>query len=445
MKYANWGLFPTIEGQEVFLKETESISALIHTLQQEKSSKNWIPRGMGRSYGDSSLADVMVSSLKCNHFLSFDTQTGVLVCESGVTFADILHVFTPKGWFPPVTPGTKFVSMGGAIASDVHGKNHHSEGCFSDHVLWIEICLPNGTIQTCSSTENRTLFLATVGGMGMTGFITKLALRLKKISSVYIHTQSVKAANLSEILTLLHEFDNATYTMAWIDCLSTGNQLGRSIMMKGEHAPAESLSLENPLHSPLKRKLNVPVFFPNWALNTLSVRAFNFAYYHKQFQKEKQITQHFDSFFYPLDAIHNWNRIYGKNGFTQYQFVIPKAAGYEGMKRIITAIAQSGLGSFLAVLKTFGKENDAFLSFPTEGYTLALDFPITHTVFTLLDTLDEMVMSYGGRVYLTKDARLSPHNFSRMYPQWENQQAVLNTLGTHNLLSTQFRRLMAFL
>lgn len=439
MKISNWGNYPVIEAKSCAPNEQNAVYKAI------KGEKNWVARGMGRCYGDSSLAETSISSLKMNRFLAFDTAKGILTCEAGVTFEDILETFVPKGWFPPVTPGTKFVSMGGAVASDVHGKNHHIEGSFSQHTLSFALMLASGEIITCSRQENTDIFWATFGGMGLTGIILQVTLRLKKIETSYIKVESIKAKNLEEILSLLLDFEHATYTVAWIDCTTSGSNMGRSILMKGEHASLEQLKntkyAANPLAIPQKLKLNVPFYFPSFALNNLTVGAFNFAYYNKQFSKEISLIQDYDSFFYPLDAIHHWNRIYGKRGFTQYQFVIPKTAGYEGMKKIMEIVVKAGIASFLAVLKTFGKQ-DGLLSFPMEGYTLTLDFPISPQLFPILDSLDEIVSSYGGRIYLTKDVRVSAEMFAKMYPKLPEFQAILQKIDPQGAIqSLQSKRL----
>lgn len=436
---SNWGKYPEIDAEEVLYRDKNTLSLIT-------KGKSWIPRGMGRCYGDSALSQVVVSSLYMNHFLAFDAQTGVLTCESGVTFEDILNTFVPMGWFPPVTPGTKFVSMGGAIASDVHGKNHHKEGSFSRYVHSFRLLTAEGENLLCSRSENPEIFDATFGGMGLTGMVLSLTVQLKRIESSLIKTESLKTRNLEETLAVLNEFESATYTVAWTDCLSGGNKLGRSLFLKGEHATLSDLSGHkysgSPLEVPQKIKLTVPFNFPSFALNPLSVKAFNFAYYNKQFLKEVSKLSDYDGFFYPLDSIYHWNRIYGKRGFTQYQFVIPKKEGYTGLKKIIEKIGSQQMGSFLVVLKTFGKQENQYLAFPEEGYTLAMDFAMEPRLFPFLEELDAIVLEYGGRVYLTKDARLPKDTFLRMYPQAENFLKIRNLLDPERKIrSLQSERL----
>jgi len=386
----------------------------------------------------------MLSSNSLKRFLGFDEERGIVSCESGVSFEELLEVFVPRGWFPPVTPGTKFVTMGGAVAADVHGKNHHSEGSFGDYVLSIQLRLPSGEEVFCSRKDNARLFWATIGGMGLTGMIVSLSLQLKRIESAFIKMEAVRAPNLSDILALLDEFEAATYSMAWIDCLAGGKRMGRSILMKGEHATIEEvravLPNQNPLELKPKRKLAVPFDFPSIVLNTYSIKAFNFAYYHRPIKTQTHLTD-YDSFFYPLDSIHHWNRIYGRKGFTQYQFVIPKAVGKEALSRILSEIGQAGLGSFLAVLKLLGKGH-GLLSFPIEGYTLALDFPVNTRVFTLLNRLDKLVLYYGGRIYLAKDARMNAATFEKSYGELNEFRDILTQyIGTPPLSSLQSQRL----
>lgn len=411
-KITNWALYPE---KEVTWFEPSSVPEIQELV---KNYDNLIARGNGRCYGDLSLAPVTVSMLRLNKFISFNYISGEITCEAGVLLSEVLEVVVPKGYFLPVTPGTKFITVGGAIASNIHGKNHHVDGTFADHVLWIELVDEKGGVTKCSKFENERIFLDTCGGMGSTGIITKACFTLKKIKSAYITEKLIKAKNLDEILQLFDEYKHFTYSVAWIDCLAKGEDLGRSILMVGEHSTSKDLNEEQKAKAlliPRKLKLNVPFFFPSFALNPLSIKIFNFLFYHKQQKKEVEITVDYDKFFYPLDAIHNWNRIYGKTGFTQYQFVIPKDKK-EGLKEIISTIAETNEGSFLAVLKLFGKENQySSLNFPSEGYTLALDFKINKNTWKLLDKLDKLVERNNGRLYLTKDSRMSASFFSKTY------------------------------
>jgi FAD/FMN-containing dehydrogenase len=377
-----------------------------------------IVRGSGRSYGDSALGGQVLSTRHLDHFKAFDPATGLLTCEAGVSLDTILRTFVPRGWFLPVTPGTRFVTVGGAIASDVHGKNHHGDGTFGLHVRSIEMLLGNGETVTASPAENTDLFHATCGGMGLTGVILSTTVQLKPIGASDIIETTIKAPSLNAVLHAFDAHAASTYSVAWIDCLARGGSLGRSLLMLGEHATDGLLTVQPP------RALPVPFDMPAGLLNRASVQAFNTLYYGRVRQACSTRRIPFEPFFYPLDAITDWNRLYGKPGFVQYQFVLPKAAGVAGLREVLERIAQSGRGSFLAVLKVFGKANANPLSFPIEGYTLALDFKAEPAVFELLDVLDRIVLHHGGRLYLTKDARMTEATFKAGYPLWPEFEAV---------------------
>ncbi|RMG67292.1 MAG: FAD-binding oxidoreductase [Bacteroidetes bacterium] len=434
MKVSNWGNYPVIDAP---VKGWERGAEL-----NSASAGTWIPRGMGRCYGDASLGALMLSTEGMKRFLAFDESTGLLTCEAGVTFADLIEWFLPRGWFPPVTPGTKFVSLGGALASDVHGKNHHVEGSISRHVEAFSLLTAQGERLHCSRTQHPEVFFATMGGMGLTGLIETITLRLRRVESAWIQTRHLKARHLGEIVELFDAHERATYSVAWIDCLSGGTQRGRSILMLGEHAPADQVPGSDPLRIPAKLPLTVPFHLPGFSLNRYTIGFFNTVFYHKQRQREVRQLSTYENYFYPLDFIHHWNRIYGRRGFTQYQFVVPREAGSEVLPLILDRIRSAGLGSFLAVLKQFGPPDEGYLSFPMPGYTLALDFPLTRWLFPFLEELDAIIASYGGRVYLTKDVRLKPEMLGRMYPQLDVFRSVLQRLDpAGKVQSLQSRRL----
>lgn len=408
---ANWGNYPVVESNE----ESFSFPDQLRRLMDEQTS--FIPRGNGRCYGDASLAKRTISTLKYNKILSFDTAKGIFACQSGLTLDQILEVIVPKGWFLPVTPGTKFITIGGAVASDVHGKNHHIDGSFSNHILEMDVTLSSREILTCSPVMNPDLFEATCGGMGLTGIITRVSFQLKKMETSFIRQKQIKAANLEELIGLFETHQYYTYSVAWIDCLKKGAHFGRSILMLGEHALLTDLSekqKQDPLRLPRKKQINFPFNLPAWVLNAFTVKAFNYLFYTKNFKKEINRVISYEPFFYPLDAILHWNRGYGKNGFVQYQFVLPLEAK-QGLVEILNRISDKGLGSFLAVLKVFGKQ-ESIISFPKEGYTLALDFPIRPGLLAFLDELDLVVLRYGGRLYMSKDARMKPEVLQTGYP-----------------------------
>lgn len=401
-KVTNWGNFPIVEKE---MKSEDSFRKIKEFVQNHNEV---IARGNGRCYGDASLGESIFSTKKLNKFIGFDRLNGIIECESGVLLSDVLEISVPQGYFLYVTPGTKFISVGGAIASDVHGKNHHSEGCFSEYVIDFKLMTENGDIIICSKEENSEKFYATIGGMGLTGIILSARFKLKNIETAYIRQESIKAENLNEIFRLFDESESWTYTVAWIDCLQKGKDIGRSILMRGEHAFAHELPqkfFKNPLRLKKKFSPTVPFYFPGFVLNALTVKLFNLLYFKRQTKKEVKNFIDYETYFYPLDAINDWNKIYGKSGFIQYQMVIPKENAKEGMKKILETIANSGNGSFLAVLKLFGKNNpEAYNSFPIEGYTLALDFKVNSKLKKLVEQLDQIVQEFGGRIYLTKDS-----------------------------------------
>jgi FAD/FMN-containing dehydrogenase len=415
MKVANWGKFPEIEADVFEFNNTQKYVELVQAHRQ------LIPRGMGRCYGDSALNKNILSTLKLNHLLAFDADKGILTCEAGVTFEEIIRLFIPQGWFMPVTPGTKFITVGGAIASDIHGKNHHARGTFSDHVYWMEIITPQGETITCSKTEHAELFALTCGGMGLTGLITKVCFQMAAVETSYIRQEAIKAKNLDEIMRVFEDSGSWTNSVAWIDCLAKGKSLGKSIMTRGEFAKVSELKTaaqkKNPLKTHQSGKLFLPFDFPSFTINSLTVKAFNFLYYNKQFKSLQNSIVHYETFYYPLDGILHWNRIYGKNGFTQYQFVLPPEKSREGLIAIIEKIGQRKMGSFLTVLKLFGEQADNYIRFPKGGYTLAIDFKIDKRVWAFLDELDELVLKFGGRVYLTKDVRMKQEMLLQSYPQ----------------------------
>ena len=411
-KIANWGNYPVMESDEKSFVFEDQLRQLI------KKNEGFIPRGNGRCYGDASLGDKTISTLKYDKILSFDVMNGVFDCQSGITLDQVLEVIVPKGWFLPVTPGTKFITVGGAVGSDVHGKNHHVDGSFSNHIVDMDIILASGETIPCSPQMNSDLFEATCGGMGLTGMITRVKFRLKKIASSYIKQKQIKAENLEEVIRLFDEYKHYTYSVAWIDCLKKGEHFGRSILILGEHATVNDLNdkqKHEPLQLPKKKQITFPFNLPSWVLNSFTVKAFNFLYYSKNTKKELNNVVSYEPFFYPLDAILHWNRGYGKKGFVQYQFVLPLEAK-QGLIEILQRISEKGLGSFLAVLKVFG-DQQSIISFPKEGYTLALDFPVRNGLLGFLDELDQLVLQYGGRLYMSKDARMKPEMLAAGYPE----------------------------
>ena len=407
MSLLSWGMYPRVKNTVFKYDKAETLKHII------KDNKELIPYGNGRSYGDSALSTNIINVKPHDYFLDFDEGQGLLHIEAGALLSEILEHFVPRGWFLKVTPGTKLITVGGAIASDVHGKNHHVEGCFSECVKEFTIMLADGEIVTCSKEQTPDLFKATCGGMGLTGVILDAKVYLKKINSQYIDQTTIKTKNLKETFEAFESYKDKPYSVAWIDCLAKDDAIGKCLLMVGDFRDDGKLDYK------IKKQKSIPFNFPGFALNNWSVRAFNWLYYGKAKEGVSKQRVDIDTFFYPLDAIGHWNRIYGKNGFTQYQFILPKETSYEGLEKILTVISDSGKGSFLAVLKLYGKANENWLSFPIEGYSLALDFKIEKGLFELLDKLDEIVVKYQGRIYLTKDVRVSKETFEQGYPEIE--------------------------
>jgi len=382
-------------------------------------SQTCLPYGNGRSYGDSCLnvGGVSLKTRALDRFISFDPSSGRLCCEAGVMLSEILRLIVPQGWFLPVTPGTRFVTVGGAIANDVHGKNHHVTGTFGCHVARIELLRSDGQRLICSDTVNADYFAATVGGLGLTGLITWAEIQLHRIANPWVDAETIRYESLDEFFDLCAESDrDYEYTVSWVDCAGKGERLGRGLLMRGNHAPAGTVLGK---YSP---KTIIFPFAPSVSMiNSLTLKAFNTAYYHKQLQKKNRQIQHYEPFFYPLDGILEWNRMYGSNGFYQYQCVIPSQCGKEAISDLLKEIAQSGMGSFLAVLKVCGNiQSPGMLSFPLPGVSLALDFPNRgEELHQLFSQLDSIVNSAGGRLYPAKDGRMSGELFRSGYPRWQ--------------------------
>lgn len=413
------------------------------TLATIAASATLIARGNGRAYGDPALNPAgTLSLLKSNRFLDFDPATGRLACEAGGMLEDVIDSFLPRGWFPPVTPGTKFVTIGGMIASNVHGKNHHRAGSFTEHVDWLELALADGSVTRCSRSKNAALFEATCGGMGLTGVILRACFRLAPVETSFIRRETRRTRNLDETMAAFEAAQDWTYSVAWIDCLARGDAIGRSLLFLGEHARRDELPPARrsaPLALPKKHNRTVPVDIPSFVQNRWSIGAFNELYY-RAVRPSADILD-YDRFFYPLDGILEWRRLYGRAGLVQYQCVLPRAASRAGLTALLERIAAAGLGSFLGVLKLFGPQS-GLLSFPMEGYTLALDFPAHPSTLALFPALDAIVADHGGRLYLAKDAATSPAMIERGYPglaQFRSVRAQVDPAG--KFASLQSRRL----
>jgi decaprenylphospho-beta-D-ribofuranose 2-oxidase len=382
-----------------------------------------VARGLGRSYGDAAInaGGQVLGMTRLDAQLAFDESTGTLTCEAGLSLEEIIRRFTPSGWFPMITPGTKFVTVGGCIANDIHGKAHHCQGSFSNCVEQMTILLANGEVVTASRDENAELFWATFGGMGLLGVVLTATIRLRKIETSYFTQRSLKVAGLEDMLAVLEEQDQLfPYSVATLDVFARGARLGRGVVTVGEHATRADLPAKlqaDPLRGVPRSRLSVPFELPDFTLNALSMRLVNSVIL--GIQAGARPLGHFEGFFYPLDRLANWNRGYGRRGFTQYQFVVPFKDGARHLREILTEIFSAGELPFLNVLKRMGHGTQSPLSFPAEGYTLAIDFPIRKNTRALLRRLDAMVLDAGGRVYLGKDSFLDAATFRAMYPAVE--------------------------
>ena len=426
----SWGFYPKNKAERIVDIDDATLLESERFKTELSSELTKIALGNGRSYGDSAQAYVQFNMLPHNYFLNFDDETGYLTVQSGVLLSDILKSFVPRGWFLHVSPGTKLITVGGAIASDVHGKNHHVSGCFSESIIEFELLDAEGKRISCSKTKNQALFEATCGGQGLTGVITKATIQLIRISSSQIKETTYKTQNLKETFEIFESNRQATYSVAWIDCLSRGKNQGRSLVSIGEFANDGVYE-----YAP-KPKLTLPFFMPSFLLNSLSIKLFNQFYFHRVRTKVSQSLKTIDQFFYPLDAIGNWNKMYGKAGFVQYQFILPLETSEQGMQEILERISKSKKGSFLAVLKLYGSENKNYLSFPMEGYSLALDFKVSKGLFDLLEELDQLVLKHNGRIYLAKDARVSKQVFEQGYPRIEQFRQFRKSSGTDQVFQS---------
>ena len=412
-----WGRYPLYPATVVPLSWQQDFPDVVDAHNGMPSGA--LAVGMGRSYGDCCLLrdGHLLVTTGMDRLLNFDAATGLLTCEAGATLDQILRFAVPRGFFLPVTPGTKYVTIGGAIANDIHGKNHHIAGSFGSHVPQFELVRSDGTRMLCSRNENSEFYAATIGGLGLTGVITWAQVRLRKIASRLIDYQGVQFHGIEEFLALTEQFKSVEYTVSWVDCTSTGKNFARGVFMLGEHSTMPDELTESP-----EPKLVFPFNAPGFALNSFSVSAFNAVFFHKQIKKRVRALQDYEPFFYPLDIMLKWNRLYGKRGLLQFQYALPWESAKEGTAAILHAVADSGLASFLAVLKAFGDvPSPGMMSFPQPGITLALDFPIKPGVsFELFDRLADMTIDYGGKLYPAKDARMSAAHFQAAYPQWRN-------------------------
>ena len=413
--YQSWGRYPKVDEsrQDVYHVYSDSFSFPDITADDKCS---FLAYAKGRSYGDvcQNKDGTLLDTQHLDHYIEYDKINGILRCEAGVSFESILQLIIPHYWFLPVTPGTKYISVGGAVANDVHGKNHHQAGTFGKYVLRLELLRSNGERFICSPSENTELFNATIGGLGLTGLISWVEFSLIKIPGDKIEQETIRFNNLEEFYQVSEQSKGWEYSAAWIDCLATGDELGRGLFIRGKHCQSHKK------HKFKSSKISVPFDAPGFLLNKYSVNIFNYLYFKRPIKKTAVVDM--DPFFYPLDAIANWNKLYGKKGFLQYQCVIPQEHRKEAMAKMLSMISDSGQASFLSVLKEFGDiPSPGLLSFPRPGTTLALDFPNRgEKTLKLLNELDNITQKYGGAVYPAKDARMSAEAFSQYFPNWDN-------------------------
>lgn len=435
---SGWGRFPRIDCAVRRPRGEEELRTL---LRQGRLAL----RGNGRAYGDSAMSATNTADMRgFGRMLAFAPDAGRVTAEAGVLLSDVIRTFLPRGWFPPVTPGTKFVTVGGMIAADVHGKNHHKVGTFGNFVDWIDVMGPDGVVRRCSRSENPDLFGWTVGGMGLTGAILRAAFRLQPVETGWIRQTTVPAPDLDAAMDAFERSLSTTYSVAWIDCLTSGPELGRSLVYLGEHATRgelgrrEELAPHGSLHG---RTLAVPFDAPSGLLNGVTVRAFNSLYYRNGRRGPATKLVDWDRYFYPLDRVLGWNRIYGRRGFAQFQCALPLDRSRDGLRALLGATSRAGTGSFLAVLKRFGAQ-DSPISFPMAGYTLALDFPVRRKTLALMADLDRIAIEHGGRFYLAKDSRMSAETLTASDARIADFAAMRRTTGsTRTFSSAQSERL----
>lgn len=404
-----------------------------------------VARGLARSYGDAAqnAGGLVLDMTASDRVLGFDAATGLVEVEAGVSLDELMNRFVPQGFFVPVTPGTRLVTVGGAIGADIHGKNHHVAGSFAQHVRWLDLLTADGEVHRVSPEQDPDLFWATAGGMGLTGVILRAQVQLKPIGSSRCLVDTDRTPDLDSLMTLLSETDHLyEYSVAWIDTLAKGRRMGRSVVTRGRFATLDELPAKrrsDPLAYHGSIKVKVPDVFPPGLLNLATVAAFNEVWYRKAPKRKRDQLQSIPTFFHPLDAVGGWNRIYGPRGFVQYQVTVPFGQE-EAMREVLDRLSSFGTASFLAVLKRFGPGNPGMLSYPSPGWTLALDIPVMAGLAGLLDSLDEVVVAAEGRTYLAKDSRVRPETFAAMYPRLEEFRAVRTRVDPDGVFTSDLAR-----
>lgn len=431
MLLTGWGRGPASACEAA---RPERFAEAVATFGDTVGARGLCLRGAGRSYGDcatNGAGDVLITT-RLDRILAFDEATGIVQVEPGVDFHRLMQVFLPRGFLVPVTPGTAFATIGGAVANDVHGKNHERDGSFCQHVTELDLVLPDGTLRTITPADTR-LFRATAGGLGLTGFVTRIAFRMMRVPGGGVVVREQRVSDLEAFLTAMADSAGASYSVGWIDGAAHGTRLGRGILEIAEPADGE-IFRRRPL------EMRVPMDFPGFALNPVSVAVFNEAYFRRVPEAGRTRPVPWRKFLYPLDAIHDWNRIYGRRGFVQFQCVVPFETGPAALRDLLKVISASYQASFLAVLKRMGAGRSGYLSFPMPGYTLALDFPRRAGIEDLYKRLTTITLDAGGRVYLAKDALLDALTFRRMYPEFAGFSEVLATIDSSSRMQSNMAR-----
>jgi decaprenylphospho-beta-D-ribofuranose 2-oxidase len=428
-----WG---RVQAAQVAVSRPDDLDGLVAAVAA-RHDRGLIVYGGGRSYGDAPLNDggQTIVTDRLNRVVSFDQASGTIVCEAGVTFYDLLRTFLPRGFLVPVTPGTAFATIGGAVGNDVHGKNHDRAGGFGDHVLWLDLVLASGEVVRVARDTEPDLFAATVAGIGLTGAIHRVCFRMVPVPSCHAAVHERRMPDLESFMAGLAEArEQAPYSVGWIDGLARGTGLGRGILETAEVAAADATAFR------LRTPRPIPIDFPGFALNPVSVAVFNHLYYARVPKAGRRREISLETFLYPLDALRAWNRVYGRRGFYQFQCVIPDAEAPRGLRALLEQISGARSASFLAVLKTMGARGHGYLSFPLRGYTLALDFPRRSGIEDLLARLERITLDHGGRIYLAKDALLSATGFARMYPDIGRLREVLARVDPHGRFRSDMAR-----
>lgn len=422
MSISSWGRYPKSTPSSILTPFF--IADALASIQSIEGSI--LPFGLGRSYGDVCLnngGSLLVTS-RLNRLISWDQMSGILECESGTSIQTIIEFALPRGYFIAVSPGTKYVTVGGAIANDIHGKGHHVTGTFGCHVLEFDVAQSSGEVFTCSLSQNKNLFSATIGGLGLTGLITRVKLQLKPCPGPYVVQESIKTSTIDENFEHFQNADSKfEYTVAWLDSTAKGKNIGRGIFMQANDDPFRAATPDNIKTSPLAV---FPFDAPNFLLNNPSITAFNNLYRAKQFTSKRVDSIHYSSFWHPLDIVNDWNRAYGKRGLLQYQFVVPMSTASHVIPEVLERFAKKRFGSFLTVLKIFGdKPSPGLISFPLPGATLTLDIPMVGPeLLSFLDEMDVVVLKHGGRLYPAKDARMSSEVFQECFPNWRKLSEI---------------------